>query len=382
MAETVENTKATEVEPEAPEKETPEAQEGAKVEAWVGSIRESAGVKAEPSPEIKEAIEQSSPGGKEKPKELPQEAKAEEGPKVDPATRPSLANLHEKHAARLLQRENERLSERLSNVVATLERLQNGKAETTKAPEAAAEDPEPDFDLEPKAWHEWRERQTESKISAKLDPVLQGHEKERQEEEQRQEAAAKAEKWKAINAAIREREAEYEATDEGDGYRERLDAYRDYVMKDLARQGADEHTALAAFARHAFDIMQAGARQAMHPIAYLDGYILERAREAQALPAARGAAKGASETAASPPAQRTKKQEDAESELAATSALASSPEAVGAEREATSGGASATDVATLARKGRVTPDQIKELATRTNRDPRELATDLMRAAMS
>jgi hypothetical protein len=393
---------------------------------WVAAIREKANrTTAETDAEVREASGEDDSGEEPvpetasaaAPKAAEDEEKAEAGEGGEQKPRRALADLHAEHRARLAEKRADKTQQRLDAVVAVLQGLQQAPAAPAEgaeataaaatAPEAVvakaeADDPEPDFDIDPKEWHGWKERQFERRLAAQekdfeqrlleqLSPLIEGGKKHQQQVQQGAEAEAANQRSAAVSREVATLVDEYKGTIEGEGYPARVEAYAGYFVGNLMARGASEAEARAAFQAEALDVLLRGEAAGHHPVAYYDAHIVEQARLAEGLPAAvkpaapAAAAPAPVEAAPAPQApakpQKTAQQKQAESDLAAATAAAKLPEAsAGGDRDAVSAGPQEVDIRKMAQRGKVTGDMIKRVAAAQGRNPMHVIREALRAS--
>ena len=404
---------ATEAPAAAPAELSPEQRvELDKTSAWVNGIREKANrATAEADAAVRESSGEDGTGEEVAP-ETAAAPSAKDGERAtEEKPRRTLADLNADHRARILEKQNRKLQARIDSIVGVLESFQApvetgaaAPAEAAQAPAAPAEpakaesDPEPDFDLDPKEWHRWNERQLEQRMAEReqsfrrelldqLKPVIDGGKFQQQQAGQLAEAEAAQARSKAIAREVGTLVDEYKDTTEGAGYFDRVNRYATYFIGDLVAQGASEQDAMRAFQAEAMDLMVRGEDAGHHPVAYYDSYIMHKARLAAGLPGALSAAGTAAprpaagqEPARTAPAPTTQ-QRLAESDLAAAAAASRLPEATaGHDRDAVSAGPASVEVGQMARRGKVNVEMLKSVAAAQNRDPMAVVREMMKAA--
>jgi hypothetical protein len=124
-----------------------------------------------------------------------------------------------------------------------------GEESRRAAPPGGGEEPEPDFDADPKAW-------IRHAIKEAARPAEQMGERLRVEEERRMAGEQGAAMLRQLSAA----DQAYEATEEGKGYVSRREAWGEAVVGNLVGAGWSEDAALS-FTRHFINTMRAWSAQ-------------------------------------------------------------------------------------------------------------------------
>lgn len=231
-------------------------------------------------------------------------------------TAPATAEPPRRSAKEIDQRFYDRVSARKRAEQAERERdllLNALEAAVPKRPEGAKEDPEPDFDEDPKEWYKWQTRQATKPV---LDYVedQRRREAESRKAEERQNAQRYA--LSERTEIMREAESEYASTVEGQGYNQRFEAYSRRIFDRYRILGYDENQAAAQTFYDLDRIATAGMQRNQNPAYFLD--TLMRHELGQGVPAA------AAPAPAAPPAPRGPSPELAAHRAAAASGVAGS----------------------------------------------------------
>lgn len=145
-----------------------------------------------------------------------------------------------------------------------------------------AEDPEPNFEEQPKAWYAWQFRQSQRAFEEKLKPLeefVSGQSKhfETAQQQQQREQQVRAQRAE-LAGLMAEAEQEYIGTPEGAGYPQRLLAfaqklqghYMRFSQADPARGLSREQAAGAMVAQHLDGMVQLALARGWNPAVYVD----------------------------------------------------------------------------------------------------------------
>lgn len=225
---------------------------------------------------------------------------------------------------------------------------------------AKAEDPEPDFDQDPRSWYLWRDRQSVKAIEERLSPLTKLFESQEDRRQQEQRQAAQQEQFFAALDERRETmevaEELYAASPQGQGYQERLDVYAKTLLQRFRAMGYPDQpsgnvpAASALVGMHLNGMVVMALQHGFNPAAYVDSAIRAEGIGAQA-PAGPVPERKPAPTAA-------RREETQALEKAARSGLAGSLSQGGVGKTAGGG------IASLRGKDRVTVAEVREAMAR------------------
>lgn len=267
---------------------------------------------------------------------------------------PQFANrISAKARAEAAERENAELR---SAMVALAERERRAAQ-----PGAPAADPMPDFNRDPQAWYEWKDRQRDLALTQQLAPVVeqaqrfqQTEQQQRQVAEQRQAIATRALQMADV---MDDAEAAYMGTPEGADYRQRVPFYLSALARKHHAMGAADPQAEAA--HELLSLGQFALRNNINPAVYVDQHF-QQLREAFSPQAAPTPAPIATPVAPpAPPVNQRLVREQEQLRAAGQSGVAGSLSTSGAPKNSAAGAARNAAKAT----------STKELYARLQEDP-------------
>lgn len=163
---------------------------------------------------------------------------------------------------RVAREQNARLAQLLQERIGA-----NGSEPQKPATEPAGE--EPDRVTQTEEWVAW---EVERKLAERLKPLTDRAERERLQEARQQEANQKAAAIQQFSSWMNEAEVEYAASQEGQGYEERIQAAAESVTQGFIHAGYDPQDALFETAKHLAGIAGDASRRGVNPAYALDVY--------------------------------------------------------------------------------------------------------------
>lgn len=158
-----------------------------------------------------------------------------------------------------------------------LEALQDELAKVNSRLEASAKpagpvDPEPDFDLEPKEWYLWQQRQQAEQQRPVIDFIRQQREQAEQQEAFRLQQAQRQQALGELAGAMQDFQARYEATEEGNGFNDRFSQLSRRLFAHHQQFSQDDQTASARTVLQLDGMIRDAIQGGYNPAEYLDSY--------------------------------------------------------------------------------------------------------------
>ncbi len=251
----------------------------------------------------------------------------------------------------MLERQNRELREAIAEA---LDRGAVTPGERGAERRGTTQDPEPDYYQDPKSWHEWARREDRRAEEGRVAAV------QAQREQDENEKRTERERTEASFAELQQAEADYLETDQGQGFRDRVDLYGEaytFALQEIA--GIPEPVAKALLQDHLNKTVAVAMRMERNPAAVMDAVMQMHELIAEGLkPLYPGRAAEQAPAAQARPA-RPAAPAHAREALQGLNDAARAPEAHSLGERASTSPPSGDDLLSQARGGRLNSDTLR-----------------------